>query len=207
MIPRILLRFGGVGTFTAAFMITVVFLLLFIMSFAFGKTPAPGRRFSREWLSAWGKASFPRLVITGIFCAGLFVASSFSGSSQGSGAQNASDFVNACDRPVGALTKNPLTAARVESAITGMHRLREAAASKDTNLAQAVFFSGDTHNVTHDIDLPLRSADPDLAKKLCYSVLVLEVQLPGRPDWTVVAREADNSAALLQAAEQKLGLS
>jgi hypothetical protein len=197
------LHFGGASTYTAAFMTGVVFLLIFVVSFALGPLPAGGRRFGRRWIEAWLKASMPRLVVAGVFSAGLFAASSLSG-----GGRSGSSAVNpaACETPLPAFTSNPVTGERLEAAVEAMRRVADAAAIADTALAQSLFFTGDTHAVTHDIDAPLRNADLALAKQICASVLVLEAELPGAGNLEAIEREARRTAGLLDRAGDAMGL-
>ena len=86
-----------------------------------------------------------------------------------------------------------------------MDEVRQAAGSGDA-AASGAAFAGDTHNVTHDIDQPLRAADPLLARDLCESILSLEQQFARPPDLQVVAAEAEISAELQRESGRALGL-
>jgi hypothetical protein len=86
-----------------------------------------------------------------------------------------------------------------------MNEVRRAADSGDAAAARAAF-AGDTHDVTHDIDEPLRAADPLLARNLCQSVLTMEEQLARTPDLQAVAAEAGVAAELLRESGRVLGL-
>ena len=194
----ILLHFGGAGTYTVAFMISVTFLLIFIVSFTFGRLPTGSRRLSRKWLSDWLKASLPRLAAAGAFSAAFFIASSLSGSSSSGGG---------CDKVVAPLTTQAVTAPRLQSAVAAMRQVTDSARAGDLAGASSHFFDGDTHNVTHDIDPPLRAADAALAKQLCLSVVALELQFPGKRDLGVITAQAQASADLLERAGQALKLS
>lgn len=112
---------------------------------------------------------------------------------------------SACDNPVGAVSDEPLTAARVQDAISAFEAVAQAAESGDAAAATQVFF-GRAHDITHDIDGPLREADVALARQLCASVLELEIQLAGRYEMDVIETEAQRSAALLDQAQEALGL-
>ena len=85
-----------------------------------------------------------------------------------------------------------------------MNELQLAADSGDEAAARAAF-AGDTHNVTHDIDEPLRAADPELAQDLCQRVLAIEEQFARTPDLQAVAAEAGASAELLRESGRALG--
>jgi hypothetical protein len=87
-----------------------------------------------------------------------------------------------------------------------MDEVRQAADSGDAAAAGSAF-AGDTHNVTHDIDQPLRAADPLLAHDLCESILSIEEQFGRTPDLQALAAEAGVAAELLQESGRILGLS
>jgi hypothetical protein len=110
-----------------------------------------------------------------------------------------------CSRPVPALTDEPVTRERLEAAIEKMRELETAAAAGGAQAANAAF-AGDTHAVTHDIDPPLRAADPALAEELCAAVVVIEQQLGGNPDLQVLAREAGKAARSLEESGTVLGV-
>ncbi len=190
--PVVLLHFGGVGTYTAAFVIAVIFLLIFVLSFAFGPVPAGGKKLSREWLGAWLRASLPRLIIAAVFSGLLFLGSSLSGNSSTDGS-------DICGKWVAPLTSGPVTADRLEAAAEGLRRISQTAAAGD-DAGLPVFFGSDTHNVTHDIDGPLRRADPDMARRLCLSIVALEGQFAGSRDLSVISREAAAAADALDEA-------
>ena len=86
-----------------------------------------------------------------------------------------------------------------------MDQVRQAAHSGGAAAAGAAF-AGDTHNVTHDIDQPLRAADALLTSDLCESIISLEQQFARVPDLQVVAAEAEVSADLLRDSGRVLGL-
>jgi hypothetical protein len=110
-----------------------------------------------------------------------------------------------CVRPIAALTAEPVTAERLEAAITRMREVQSAAEAGGAQAANAAFV-GDTHDITHDIDPPLRAVDPLLAQELCASILVIEQQLGTEPDLAVVAAEGEVAAGLLQDSGRALGL-
>lgn len=189
-----MLHIGGASAGSVLVVLVVLFFLIFAVSFAFGGVPEGERRFSRAWSMAWLKASLPRMVAAGAFCALLFAGSALSGNSGGANGSAAAT----CDEQVAPLTGNAPTEARVIMAIDGMERMAEAAASNDADGARTIFFVEDAHNLTHDIDAVLRAQDQELAKQLCLSVIVLENQMAAASmDTEVVAREAAQVAAIL----------
>ena len=195
------LHFGGAGTYTVAFMVSLIFVLIFALSFALGPLPEGGRRLSREWSLSWLKASLPRLTVAGAFSAAFFIASSFSG--DGTTGGNVADS-GVCERPLAPFTTDAVTAERVQAAAAAMRQIQDAAGAGDEAEARVLFFEGDAHNLTHDIDPPLRSLDVELAKKLCQSMLVLEIKILFPGELAVVAQEAGTSAQLLDEAAQVL---
>lgn len=195
-----LLHIGGASTASIITTIVVIFFLIFAISFAFGPIPQGQSRLSGESVAAWFKASLPRIVIAGVF-SGLLAAGAILGGDNGSSASTAST----CENRVPPLTEQPVTEQRLLFAIEGTENMAEAARRGDLVQVQALF-PGETHNVMHDIDAPLRAADPSLAMDLCRSVIVVENQVAGSLDADVIARESDRIATLLQAARDLLDL-
>ena len=103
------------------------------------------------------------------------------------------------------LTTGPITKERLEAAAQKMREVQQTAAAGDDASARAAF-SGDTHAVTHDIDRPLRAADPVLARDLCESILAIELEFRGAGDLKAVAAEAGVSAQLLEDSGRALGV-
>ena len=201
----ILLHFGGAGPYTAAFMVLVAFALIFVFSFALGRLPEGTTRWSRDWLHAWLRASLPRLAVAGVFAGGLFLASSFSGGGGGGDAGSTADTA-LCEAPLPPVTMQPVTQQRVQGAAEAMRRVSEAARAGDRDGARTLFYGGDAHNLTHDIDQPLRAADAGLARDLCERMVALEYQFAGTLDAELVAREADAAAGALAEAAGVLAL-
>jgi hypothetical protein len=195
----IALHIGGASTASVVVTLFLIFFLIFAVSFAFGKIPEGHARLSPGWTRDWFRASLPRLLVAGVFAGALGVAAFTIGDNSTSGPASAGD---ACSQPVAPLTRQPLTDQRLAGAIAGMGQIAAAAAAGETARAQALFFTGDTHNVTHDIDSYLRDADSGLARDLCLSVVVLENQMAGTLDANVIEREAVAvSAALTRAGD------
>ncbi|HUF52640.1 MAG TPA: hypothetical protein VMR52_02550 [Dehalococcoidia bacterium] len=110
-----------------------------------------------------------------------------------------------CTSPVGAVTDEPLTASRIEAAATLMRQAGELAEGGDTQAA-AQAFGGDTHNITHDIDGPLRLADQELAIELCIVIVALETEFGSTQDNEIIATNASAGANLLEEAGRALGI-
>lgn len=197
------LHFGGASTASVVVAVVTIFFLMFAMSFAVGPMPQGQRRFSREWASAWFKASLPRIIVAGGFSAALFVASSFSGNNSGNVSGLSASVI--CQSPIGALSNTPLSKARIESAADNMALIADAATNGDLVQAQTLFF-GETHNLTHDIDTPLRQVDEGLARALCDNVLTLEQEMPrGTPNMDLIATSSQGAAGQLGEAADELG--
>ncbi|HEY5638915.1 MAG TPA: hypothetical protein VIW01_02590 [Dehalococcoidia bacterium] len=189
------------GASTAAVLVTVVaiFFLILAMSFAIGAVPEGQRRFSGEWCAAWFRASLPRIFAAGAFSTLLFVGSSLSGSSDTTDAQ-------ICDLPLAPLTGQSITSLRLNAAVTGMQEIASAAREGDASAAQSLFYTSDAHNVSHDVAGPLFSADQDLARTLCESVVSLENEIAGELRPEVIAAHAGSTASALQVASAALNL-
>jgi len=115
------------------------------------------------------------------------------------------DIAGICSQPIPALTAEPVTEARLQAAIDKMGEVKTAAEAGDRATANAAF-AGGAHTVTHDIDPPLRAADPLLAQDLCASIVVIEQEFGANGDMRAVAEEADTAAGLLEESGLVLGL-
>jgi hypothetical protein len=102
------------------------------------------------------------------------------------------------------LSDMPVTEARIDAAADNLQGLADAAESGDLALAQTLFF-GETHNLTHDIDPPLRETDDQLATAFCDNILTLENELPAGMNIGVIQTSAENAADQLQQAKGVLG--
>jgi hypothetical protein len=110
-----------------------------------------------------------------------------------------------CSHPIGAVTADPLAAQRMQNAIDDLREAARLAGSGDQNGSQTAF-SGDAHNITRDIDGPLRQTDEALAVKLCEAVLAIELHLGAKYDPQVMQSEATKAANNLQLAGQEMGI-
>ena len=194
-----ILHVGGASTVAVLVTVVAIFFLIVAMSFAVGAVPEDQRRFSSTWFSAWFRASLPRLIVAAAFSALLFVGSALSGSSSTTNAQT-------CDSPLAPLTGQPVSGLRLNAAISGMRDIASAAREGDATVAQSLFYTTDAHNVTHDVAGPLFSADRDLARTLCESVVVLENEIAGELRPEVIAAHAESTASTLQVARATLDL-
>jgi hypothetical protein len=110
-----------------------------------------------------------------------------------------------CSNPIGSVTSDPLTTARLSSVINTYRQVaQDAPAAADGELRAA--FGGDAHNLSHDIDGPLRRADLQLALDLCHSVLQIEREFAGDYNRDVIASESLAAAGILEEAGATLGI-
>jgi len=199
----IALHVGGASTATALTSVIVIFFLVFALSFAFGAIPEGQSRFSREWLSAWTRASLPRFAGAALFSAALFLGSSLFGGGNNDNSASAAS----CDKAVAPLTGQEVTDVRILKGSEGMLEMADAAANGRIDEVQALFFSNDAHNLTHDINAPLRAVNPEAARDLCRRVIVLESQMAGTLDAAVIERETRAIAAMLNDARPLIAAS
>ena len=191
-----LLHVGGASTASVLVAVTVIFLLIFSMSFAFGPVPEGKRRYSGEWMSAWLKASAPRLAVAFVFSALLFTGSALFGGDNSNGTAGAVS----CEQTLSPVTGNEVTTTRVLLAADGMQQIETAATEGDRDRVRTLFFTSDAHNLTHDLDPVLRPLDDSLGRQLCEQVIGLEEQMASDFDNPTVAQLAkDISATLLEA--------
>lgn len=116
------------------------------------------------------------------------------------------DRTEPCSGPIGSVTDQRLTPQRISDAATALRQMAEFSESGDVTAARAAFL-GDTHNITHDIDGPLRGVDPQTAIDLCRLVLKMESQLgSAAPDSASIAIEATKAADLLEDGGRALGI-
>lgn len=110
-----------------------------------------------------------------------------------------------CAQPLPAITNDQLSPQRIQ---TAAGKLREAAAFAENGDAAGAqgAFAGDPHNITHDIDGPLRGVDAALATNLCRSILAIETHLGDKFDAQVMQEEAAKSADYLEQAGRALGI-
>jgi len=196
----VLLHIGGATPASVAAVVTVIFLLIFAMSFAFGSVPDGERKFTKPWLRAWLRASAPRLAIAAVFSVGVFVGSALFGSGSSAAA--------GCENPLAPLSGGAITDARLVLAIGSLDDMTTTARSGDTERVRTLFYTTDAHNLTHDIDRSLRANDAGAAKKLCAHVVALENQIkPGDLDLAAISQQTTNIATDLQNARGILAAS
>jgi hypothetical protein len=65
-----------------------------------------------------------------------------------------------CDNALTAITSNAVTAQRIEFAVKQLRLVATDAQNGDIRGAEVAFY-GDAHNLSHDIDMPLRNVNPD----------------------------------------------
>jgi hypothetical protein len=190
-----------IGATTPAGMaaVVVIFLLIFAISFAFGPVPHGERRFSSRWIAAWARASAPRIAIAGAF-AGAVLAGALLWGNVGSG----SDTASGCANSMPPLTGVAVTDARILTGISSFSEMAQAADDGDGDRVRTLFFTEDAHNLTHDIDRPLRQQSADLGKQLCQNVIALENQIAGQIDPGAVATQTRDIADDLQRARNVL---
>lgn len=176
----------------AAVTVSLIFLLIFAMSFAFGPVPEGGRRFSGEWARAWLRASIPRLIVAGIF-AGVVLAGALSyGNTSTQAAIN-------CDKSVPPLTGTAVDDPRILVAISNLGQMVDAANNNDAERARTIWLTSDAHNLSHDVDGPLRKVALDSARSLCEKVIVLENVMVGQ---LVTDRVSTAAAAVAEALQE-----
>ena len=110
-----------------------------------------------------------------------------------------------CEKPIGAITSDPLTADRLQAVIAQLHEVSSLAESGDQAGAEALF-AGDAHNITHDIDGPLRGNNEQLAIDLCLAVTEIERNLGANYNAEIVASKAAETADYIEQGGRALGI-
>ncbi|MFQ5880627.1 MAG: hypothetical protein ACE5IZ_10705 [Dehalococcoidia bacterium] len=109
-----------------------------------------------------------------------------------------------CDQPLAPLGESPITAAEFQAVDQGLAQVAAAARLEALPGAENSFF-GPVHNFTHNVDPPLREKNPELAKRLCETVLKIEEEFSvGRRPFEI-ALLAEDIRLILQDAAQELG--
>lgn len=109
----------------------------------------------------------------------------------------------ACVRTSLTITSEPLSESAFQEADDALATAIELAEAGDVNGAEVAFFSG-PHRTTHDIDGQLYLVDPALAVRLCNEVMILELELVGERDSSIVVGQARKLRELLAAASEAL---
>jgi hypothetical protein len=99
-----------------------------------------------------------------------------------------------------------LSAERLTAVIETYEAVAADAATAPIDQLRATF-GGDAHNLSHDIDGPLRQADEPLAIELCQSVLNIEREFANvAPSREVIAAESAATAETIAEAGSVLGI-
>ena len=109
-----------------------------------------------------------------------------------------------CTRTIPSLTDQPLTRSTFEAADDDLSAMIDLAEASDVTGAQVAFF--EPHNLTHNVDGPLRQVDEALAIRLCNEVVIMESELAGNRDPSVMAEQARKIREILAAAAAALGV-
>lgn len=129
------------------------------------------------------------------------------GESNGNGAAVTEDPtpLGACGTPLPPLTDDPLTAERFEEASAGLDETIVQAEQDAPQEALVAFFLL-SHDLTHDVDAPLREQDGALAIRLCNAVLQLEELVGQETDGETVAELARSTRDLLSETQDALSV-
>ncbi len=80
----------------------------------------------------------------------------------------------------------------------------ELAEAGDVNGAQVAFFA--PHKLTHNVDGPLRQVDEAPAIRLCNEVVIMEEELVGSRDPSIIGEQARKIRELLTSIATALGM-
>lgn len=108
-----------------------------------------------------------------------------------------------CVRTTLSFSSNPLTESAFREADDALAKAIELAQAGDASGAETAFFSG-PHLLTHDIDGQLNLVDKPLAIRLCNEVVVMEMELLGDRDASIIAEQARKIREYLAAASAVL---
>lgn len=142
----------------------------------------------QEWI--WG------LLIGGAGIVALLVVVVFLNGGDGGGSP--------CDQSLTPLGQSPITAAEFEAVDSALEQVVAAARLGAMGGAEDSFF-GRVHNFTHNVDAPVRAVNPDLARRLCESVLVIENEFSGGGNPSTIAALAKDLRLILRDAARDLG--
>ncbi len=102
-----------------------------------------------------------------------------------------------CTRTVNPITDKPLTGSAFQAADDDLSAMIDLAEAGDVTGAQVAFF--EPHNLSHNVDGPLRQVDEALAIRLCNEVVTMERELVGNRDPSAMAEQARKIRDLLPA--------
>ena len=111
----------------------------------------------------------------------------------------------ACMRTLPSLNDEPLTQSAFQAADAGLATTIESAKADDADEAEAAFF-GLPHDLTHNVDSPIRELDESLAIRLCNEVVVMEEELAGNQDPSVIEEQARKIREILTIIAAALGM-
>ena len=111
---------------------------------------------------------------------------------------------NACDNALPPLGRSDISQAGFQAEDAGLAKVIQAASAGNLPAAEDAFF-GDVHNFTHNVDVPLRPVDEELARDLCETVIHIEEELAIDRRVDVIASDAARIRALLRDAAEALG--
>src|SRR3990172_2478271 len=102
-----------------------------------------------------------------------------------------------CTRTIPPPPAQPLTRSTFEAADDDLSAMIDLAEAGDVTGTQVAFF--EPHNLTHNVDGPLRMVDQPLAIRLCNDVVIMEQELAGNRDPSVMAEQARKIREVLTA--------
>ena len=111
---------------------------------------------------------------------------------------------NICDQPLPALGSGLVNEEQFDTADASINRVIRLADEGDLDGAQIAFFPA-VHDLTHNVDGPLRDSNDDLAKRLCKAVAQIEAEFAFGGEAATVAEEAVGIRELLRETAAELG--
>lgn len=155
----------------------------------------------------WGVTSGRMAIAVAAVVAALALACG-GGASGGSGRAGVTSDptpAGACGTALPPLSDEPLTAERFEEASAGLDETIVQAEQDAPQEALVAFFLL-SHDLTHDVDAPLREQDGALAIRLCNAVLQLEELVGQETDGETVAELARSTRDLLSETQDALSV-
>ncbi len=109
-----------------------------------------------------------------------------------------------CDQPLPALGSGQVNEEQFNMADAASDLVIRLADEGDVDGAYIAFFPG-VHDLTHNVDGPLRDSNDDLAIRLCIAVAQIEAEFAFGGEAATVAEEAEGIRDLLRQAAAELG--